>query len=202
MTLGSVRVPLDVREPTLIHNFNKERICQMAKILFQGDPPMMDFSLIKLTGGENLIDNHNNAIFSLGSGELTKLITDAGESLRNTLNATLATMKPNQSIRIQILVHGHVGFNFMPPGGQYYQGPGFAEKTRFIVSPEHSPGNVITAQAKNINQEGLVEEVKTIIITGSNCVDAPNNSGIKHATLRDNEDVGNDDPTGKDIIAK
>ena len=162
-----------------------------VKIKFKGEPAMMDFSLVKLTGGANLIDNHDNAIYSLGSGELTSIVTDAGESLRHNLDATLAQMKPNQSIRVQILIHANAGYQFIPP--TYFPDPNFGDKSRFMLANESLPGNVISAVPKG-NKAKKEDEVKIIIVDDEVIVtEHPNN--IKHATPGDNDD-------GADVITQ
>ena len=161
----------------------------MVKIEFKGDPATMDFSLIKLTGGANLIDNHTNAIYSLGSGELTKIMTEAGEQLRRNLEATLKGMKSNQSVRIQILIHGHTGYQFIPPN-QYYGTPRAGERLGFIFGSEENVGNVISATPKGKKQKE--EEVKVIIVDSENNPIQNEPADIKHATPRDNDDQGED----------
>lgn len=160
-----------------------------VKIKFKGEPAMMDFSLVKLTGGANLIDNHDNAIYSLGSGELTSIVTEAGESLRHNLEATLENMKPNQSIRVQILIHANAGYQFIPPN--YYQDPSFGEKARFMISPDAPAGNVISARPKG-EKGRKEEEVKIIIVDDEVIVSDSRSNKIKHATPGDNIDEGAD----------
>jgi len=180
----------------------------MSKILFTGDPPMMDFCIIKLDGGANLLDMHTGAIYSLGSGELTKIITDAGMALNNTIDETLRSMHPNQSIRTQLMVHGQTGFVFQSPMG--YQNPGPGTKIKFMAggSGRGGQGNVITARPRGGGpnyEDGNVDEVKTIIVVGGGGKSGHNSyvdvdsGNIKHATRHDNEDdPGN---SGNEIIA-
>ncbi len=188
----------------------------MSKILFCGEPPMMDFALVKLNGGENLIDMATGEIYSLGSGELTKIITDAGMALNNTIEATLKSMHPSQSLRVQLLVHGHTGFAFQAPMGIH--APGTSAKIKFMSGGGHGGqgNNIITANPSSDlrpGQHGYVNEdnqVSKIIVVGAN-VDSPDSrncyietdpGNIKHATRKDNEDKG---PTiqgpGNTIIA-
>lgn len=162
------------------------------KLKFQGDPAMMDFSLIKLTGGSNLIDNHSNSIYSLGAGELASIVTEAGESLRRNLEATLEGMKPNQSIRVQILIHGNTGYQFIPP--TYYGEPNFADKTKFMFGPTGEVGNVINAIPKGGKGRKEKEEIKVILVDDNTQGD--NTSlHIKHATPGDNDE-------GADVITQ
>ncbi len=182
----------------------------MSKILFAGDPPMMDFCIIKLDGGENLLDMHSGGIYSLGSGELTKIITDAGMALNNTIEETLRSMNPNQSIRCQLMVHGQTGFVFQSPMGYHNPGPGTKIKFMAGGGGRGGSGNVITARPDGRRpdnagyQDGNVDEVKTIIVVGSksknheNYVDT-DQSNIRHATKRDNEDEP--DQSGHEIVA-
>lgn len=172
----------------------------MVRILFQGDPPVMDFTLIKLNGGQNLVDNQSGEMYSLGSGELTKSVTDAGQALLRSIEATLKQMEPNQSIRALIMLHSHTGFAFIPPKGYNYP-PSFAEKFQFVMGGGgEQDSNVIHAQPKNANSKNL-EEVKTIVVVPGRegiITQETLSPGIKHATLRDNEDDINDD--GGNII--
>jgi hypothetical protein len=183
----------------------------MSKILFCGDPPMMDFSLIKLNGGENLLDMHSGAIYSLGSGELTKIITDAGMAMNNTLEATLRSMNPSQSIRVQIMIHGHTGFAFQAPMAIHQ--PGAGTKIKFMAGARqgHMGNNIIHAQpdGPGPGEHGYSnEEVSNIIVVGANldpssdgfCYVETDPGNIKHATKRDNEDTHREKP-GNVVIA-
>ena len=159
----------------------------MVEINFKGDPATMDFSLIKLTGGANLIDNHDQAIYSLGSGELTKIITEAGEKLRRNLEATLKGMKPNQSVRVQILIHGQSGYQFIPPN--YYGQPNVQDKLGFILGAGEQTGSVISATPKG-EKPRKEEEIKVIIVDNADNPTQETLGSIKHATPKDDDDQG------------
>lgn len=168
-----------------------------AKIIFKGNPPMMDFTLVKLTGGQNLIDNQSRGIYSLGEGELTKIVTDAGQALRRSLEATLKEMKPNQMIRVQILMHGHVGYAFLPPHS--YSAPTFGDKVRFAFGEsDDNDNNVILARGReNANSDVFrgVDQVNTFIVVADNdqgdSIIEVGDTKIKHAKAGDNEDSSN-----------
>ena len=164
-----------------------------VQIQFKGNPPMMDFTLIKLNSGENLIDNQGGTIASLGAGELAKIVTDAGQALLKSLEATLAEMDPNQCVRVQLLLHGNAGYSFVSPMAQPQ--PNFFDKTKFILGSQNDPNAVINAVPRGGNAP---KPVKNIIIVGTNLVNNESNDGstpIRHATLNDNEDN-----SGADII--
>lgn len=167
----------------------------MTKIVFKGNPPMMDFTLVKLTGGQNLIDNQSRGIYSLGEGELTKIINDAGQALRRSLEATLKNMGPNQMIRVQILMHGNVGYTFLPPNS--YGDPSFAEKVKFtLTGDDDTNGNVIVARGKAdgnfnpFNNANLVKDFVVIVDNDGNdsIIETDSAARIKHAKAGDNED--------------
>lgn len=93
-----------------------EGTATLIKVTFAGDPPRMDFALTRLNNGANITDMQTNETSALGSGELAKIVTDAGEALRRTLEATLVKMKPYQSIEVIIMVMPEAGFRFVGPG--------------------------------------------------------------------------------------
>jgi len=177
----------------------KEKELRMNGITFQGEPPMMDFTLVKLNHGENLLDNQGGTIASLGSGELAKIITDAGQSLLNSIEATLKEMDPNQCIRVQILLHGNAGYTFVSPMAA--NNPSFYEKSKFVIAGgDGNPNNNNIINAIPKNQANQPNPVKTIVIVGSNLVNNGSGDGksaIRHATLHDNEDNLKE---GEDII--
>lgn len=170
----------------------------MPKLAFKGNPPMMDFTLVKLTGGQNMIDNKSRGIYSLGEGELTKIITEAGQALRRSIEATLANMKPNQMIRCQILMHGNVGYAFLAPHS--FGAPTFGDKVQFAFGGDDNDdnNNIIVARGRNKgNNYPGVEEVKNFVVVAddnSSIIDcSPEVGNIKHATPGDNTE-------GDDII--
>jgi hypothetical protein len=175
---------------------------QSHKISFVGQPPILDFALVKLNGGTpNLVDMATGAIYGLGPGELVKMTADIGETLKESLLANLAQMSPQDSVRVQIVIHSNSGIMFLPPGVQHSR-PDFGAQAGFVLTGE--PGlnkhNVITARPKNAeNQEVPVREI--IIVGGKEgyvfpgLVDIQNSGSIRHATAFDNEDKG-----GADII--
>lgn len=87
----------------------------LVRITFAGDPPRMHFALTKLSNGTNITDMMSDEVSALGSGELAKIITDASESLRRTLEATLSGMKPYQTIEAVIMVQPEASFRFVGP---------------------------------------------------------------------------------------
>lgn len=89
---------------------------QLVRLAFGGDPPRINFALTKLSNGINITDMMSEEVSALGSGELVKIVTDSGESLRRTLEATLKEMKPYQTIEVVIMVLPEAGFRFVGPG--------------------------------------------------------------------------------------
>lgn len=89
---------------------------QLVRLVFGGDPPRINFALTKLTNGVNITDMMSEDVSALGAGELAKIVTDSGESLRRTLEATLEKMKSYQSIEVVIMVLPEAGFRFVGPG--------------------------------------------------------------------------------------
>lgn len=89
---------------------------QLVRLMFGGDPPRINFALTKLSNGVNITDMMSEEVSALGAGELVKIVTDSGESLRRTLEATLKEMKPYQSIEVVIMVLPEAGFRFVGPG--------------------------------------------------------------------------------------
>jgi hypothetical protein len=176
------------------------------KISFVGQPPLMDFSLVKLNGGTpNLVDMQTGAIYGLGPGELVKMTADIGETLKNSLNANLDAMAPQDSVRIQIVIHSNSGIMFLPPHLQAGR-PGLGQQANFILTGANdgNRNNIISARPKDtLNQEVPPRE---ILIVGGNqsfihpgLIDIENQTNIKHATIHDNED---DNGGGADIIAR
>lgn len=90
---------------------------QLVRLMFGGDPPRINFALTKLTNGINVTDMMSEDVSALGAGELAKIVTDSGESLRRTLEATLKGMKPYQTIEVVIMVLPEAGFRFVGPSG-------------------------------------------------------------------------------------
>lgn len=89
---------------------------QLVRLTFGGDPPRINFALTKLSNGVNITDMMSEEVSALGAGELVKIVTDSGESLRRTLDATLKDMKPYQTIEVVIMVLPEAGFRFVGPG--------------------------------------------------------------------------------------
>lgn len=160
----------------------------MPKIQFAGDPPRMDFALYKLHTGVNLVDLPTKQTHSLGEGELTKLVSDAGNSLRRTLDATLETMKPGQSLRVIVSVLPTAGFAYAPSYGSY-DTPGFGEQMNFVFGVPADKGTIIKTVANKPTQNE-VDEVKKIIVLGHESVSVPR-AEIKHPRT-DNEVDGSD----------
>lgn len=135
------------------------------KVKFRGeDPLVMDLTLIKLTGGANLVDNNTGGIYSLGSGELTKILSDASQQLRKTIEATMEKMSSNQTLRVQFLIHGESGMMFLPP--TQLGSPALGQKAKFIFSQENSPGNVITAEPNgDLSKQNKRDQSPVIIVT-------------------------------------
>ena len=157
----------------------------MPKIQFAGDPPRMDFALYKLHTGVNLVDLPTKQTHSLGEGELTKLVSDAGNSLRRTLDATLETMKPGQSLRVVVSVLPTAGFQYAPSYGAY-DSPGFGDQLSFMFGNSDQKGTIIKTAKSNIGQNEA-NEVKKIIVLGHGTVE--NNTNIRHPQTN-NEDDG------------
>lgn len=173
-----------------------------CKISFVGQPPIMDFALIKLNGGTpNLVDMQTGAIYGLGPGELVKMTADIGETLKESLLANLNAMSPQDSVRVQIVIHSNSGIMFLPPNVQSNR-PTFGNQAGFVLTGDANLGkqNVITARPKDaLNQECAPREI--IIIGGKEgyvhpgLVDINQQGNIRHATTFENEDGG-----GADII--
>lgn len=176
------------------------------KISFVGQPPIMDFALVKLNGGTpNLVDMQTGAIYGLGPGELVKMTADIGETLKGSLNANLEQMSPQDSVRVQIVIHSNSGIMFLPPHLQS-QRPSFGQQAGFILTGEPGLGkqNIITARPKNDSQYQDVAPREIIVVGGKEgyiypgLVDIQNQGNIRHATTHDNESDG---PGQGEIIA-
>jgi len=175
-----------------------------GKISFVGQPPMMDFALIKLHGGSpNLVDMATGAIYGLGPGELVKMTADIGMTLKESLNANLNNMSPQDSVRVQIIIHSNSGIMFLPPGIQQGR-PGIMNAANFVLTGDTGIGkqNIISARPKNdgLNDQNVAREI--IIVGGGEgyiqpgMVDIANQANIRHATMHENEEAGG----GADII--
>jgi len=157
------------------------------RIQFAGDPPRMDFALYKLHTGVNLVDLSTKQTHSLGEGELPKLVSDAGNSLRRTLEATLETMKPGQSLRVVVSVLPTAGFAYAPSYGGY-EGANFGDQLGFMFGQPDKTGTVIktVTNKQNLND---YDEVKKIIVLGHDNV-VPGNQNIRHPRTENEEGDG------------
>lgn len=167
----------------------------MSKIHFGGEPPRMDFSLFKNHTGATLVDTPSKEVHSVSEGEIAQLIADAGNSLRRTIEATLKTMTPGQSIRIQILIFGNAGFTYgemaFPSSGM----PSFGSQLGFVFGEEQVPKTVIKPVVNKSGKNDL-SETKKIIVVGHNSIvpGSPDLSQVKHP------ETGND-TDGADIVS-
>lgn len=165
------------------------------KISFVGQPPIMDFALVKLNGGTpNLVDMATGAIYGLGPGELVKMTADIGETLKASLLANLDMMSPQDSVRVQIVIHSNSGIMFLPPSVQGTR-PGFGAQANFVLTGESGIGkqNIISARPKDgIQAENQPRDV--IVVGGPEgyiypgLVDISQSNTVKHATTHDNDD--------------
>lgn len=165
------------------------------QISFVGQPPVMDFALVKLNGGTpNLVDMHTGAIYGLGPGEIVQLTTDIGATLKETLKANLDNMMPTDSVRVQIIVHSNSGIMFLPPNAQ--PRGGFQNNAGFVLTGEQGLGkqNIINAIPKHdgLNQENPPREIIVVGPAEGYVFNGLVDTNIKHATTFDNE-PGNDD---------
>lgn len=174
-----------------------------SKISFVGQPPIMDFALVKLNGGTpNLVDMATGAIYGLGPGEMVKMTADIGETLKNSLNANLNAMNPQDSVRVQIVIHSNSGIMFLPPHLQNSR-PGYGQQANFILTGNDglNKNNIITSRPKDVhNQEVPPREI--LIVGGKESYVHPGlidieGQNIRHGTTFENED----DQQGADIIA-
>ena len=144
---------------------NDEGTATLIKITFAGDPPRMDFALTRLNNGANITDMQTDETSALGSGELATIVTDAGEALRRTLEATLAKMKPYQSIEVIIMVMPEAGFRFVGPGAGK-QSLGAIDRIRFglVGDTDDESIHVISPKDKTRKASDNKLEEKTIIV--------------------------------------
>jgi len=162
----------------------------------------MDFALVKLNGGTpNLVDMATGAIYGLGPGEMVKMTADIGETLKNSLLANLNAMAPQDSVRVQIVIHSNSGIMFLPPHLQNSR-PGYGQQANFILTGNDglNKNNIITSRPKDtLNQEVAPREILIVggkenyVYPGLINVDGQN---IKHGTTFENED----NQEGADII--
>lgn len=166
----------------------------VPKLLFGGNPPRIDFAVFKQTTGVNLIDVPAGQGHALGEeGQLAGVISEVGNTLRRTLDATLKTMKPGQSVRVQILVHGTAGFEFA--GAGFNGGMSFSDQASFVFGNVQNEKATITPVKLKLSQNEINESKKIIILSGDrfNGIDQSQiDLGIRHP------DSGNDE--GSDII--
>jgi len=137
----------------------------LIKISFAGDPPRMNFALTRLSNGSNITDMSTDETSALGAGELAKIITDMGEALRRTCEATLAGMKPYQSFEVIIMVLPEAGFKFVGPGAAKHK-LGVMDKVRFAMIGDDSEENVhiIQGKKKTTKDDNKLDDNKTIIV--------------------------------------
>lgn len=164
----------------------------MPKIHFEGNPPRMDFNLVKNHTGVTLIDVPSKQIHSLGEGELASLIGDASNSLRRTLEATLKGMEPAQSIKVQIFVHPTGGYGYTDfgyPGGF----PPLGDQMNFVFGSEPKASRATIKPITGKVGQNEVNEVKKIIIVGQGNVvpGQPDLSNVRHPQT-ENDDNGAD----------
>lgn len=162
----------------------------VPKLLFGGNPPRIDFAIFKQTTGVNVIDVPAKQGHALGEeGQLAGVISEVGNTLRRTLDATLKTMKPGQSVRVQVLVHGTAGFEF---AGSGFGGSSmsFSDQASFVFGSSDEEKSTIHPVKLKISQNEMNNAKKIIILAGDQFVDDP--SKIRH------DSSVNDD--GSDII--
>lgn len=180
---------------------NNESSSALIKITFAGDPPRMNFALTRLNNGGNITDMSTDETSALGAGELAKIITDMGEALRRTCEATLQGMKPYQSFEVIIMVLPEAGFKFVGPGQARHK-LGVMDKVRFAVMGDDDVENVhIVQPSKKTNKnDNKLDDNKTIIVLqgGKNgVVDLNQNRNIYgtilgDANIIDESDVNDD----------
>jgi len=163
----------------------------VPKILFGGTPPRLDFAIFKQTTGVNLVDVPAEQVHSLGEeGQLAGVISEVGNTLRRTLDATLGTMKPGQSLRVQVFVHGTAGFEFA--GASFGGGLGLAQQAAFVFGNMENEKSTIVPIKTKMPQNELKDTKKIIILSGDQYNQDQNNlSSIRHPHT-DNDDQGSD----------
>jgi hypothetical protein len=162
----------------------------VPKILFGGTPPRIDFAIFKQTTGVNIIDVPAQQGHALGEeGQLAGVISEIGNTLRRTLDATLDTMKPGQSVRVQILVHGTAGFEFA--GSGFGNSMSFSDQASFVFGNMDTEKSTIHPVKLKLSQNEISNQKKIIILAGDQFVEDSNQSQIRHPH------TGND---GSDII--
>jgi hypothetical protein len=126
----------------------------------------MNFALTRLSNGGNITDMTTLETSALGSGELARIVTDMGEALRRTLEATLVGMKPYQSIEVVIMVLPEAGFKFVGPGQGKHR-IGAMDKVRFaLLGGDDDLGDVdiIQPKKKTNKNDNVLDETKSIIV--------------------------------------
>lgn len=162
------------------------------KITFGGNPPRIDFSLFKQHSGVNIVDMPTRQVHSLGEeGQLASIVSDIGNTLRRTLDATMEGMKPGQSLRVQLFIHGHAGFNF--GGAVFGNEPGLTDQLGFVFGGFDGFDEKATIKPINtkVPQNELNQQRKIIIVTDGNISPNIDEMNIQHPN------TGND---GSDII--
>jgi hypothetical protein len=140
------------------------------KILFGGTPPRVDFAIFKQTTGVNIIDVPAGQMHALGEeGQLAGVVSEIGNTLRRTLEATLNTMQPGQSIRVQILIHGTAGFEFA--GSSFGTGVSFQDQASFVFGNVDNVKSTVVPIKTKMPQNNLNENKKIIILSGDQFVD-------------------------------
>lgn len=158
----------------------------VPKIGFGGNPPRIEFALFKQDTGVNLVDIASQKVHSLGEeGQLAGVLSDVGNSLRRTLDATLATMKPGQSLRVQVFVHGTAGFDFA--GHPFGYNPSITDQMAFVFGMNDEAKATVTPVKTKLPQNQLDKE-KQVVILGLN---DQNFDGVRHP-YTGNEDSGSD----------
>lgn len=172
---------------------------ELVKITFAGNPPRMHFALTRLNNGVNITDMQNYEISALGSGELSKIVTDAGEALRRTLEATLNAMSANQSIEVIILVNPNPSFAFVGPG-KTIKNQNALQAINFALMGQDDDDSVhILKGKKSTGKDDNVLDKKTIIIVQGHkgiVTDLDQDLNIKgssNAVIIDPDDLDNGD---------
>lgn len=175
----------------------------LIKITFAGDPPRMNFALTRLNNGGNITDMSTDETSALGAGELAKIITDMGEALRRTCEATLAGMKPYQSFEVIIMVLPEAGFKFVGPGQARHK-MGVMDKVRFAMIGDDVEDDVqiIKPSKKTNKNDNKLDDNKTIIVLQGGkggVVDLNQNRNILGTILGDADIIEPDDDENDDL---
>lgn len=162
----------------------------VPKILFGGTPPRIDFAIFKQTTGVNIVDVPAEQGHALGEeGQLAGVISEVGNTLRRTLEATLKTMKPGQSLRVQLFVHGTAGFEFA--GSSFGGGIGLNQQASFVFGNVDNEKSTIVPIKMKIPENELNNSKKIIILSSDQFNEQDNLNGVRHPNT-DNDDSGSD----------